>query len=150
MSGLQNHSFVKMNGLGNEILVVDLRKNPHLITATEARAMAGAIPFDQLMAIYPPRAGVGDAFVGIFNNDGSEAGACGNGMRCVADLLLRESHKPALIVETRAGVLTCWPGDAALTATVDMGMPRFNWNDIPLAREWADTRVLDLRIATAG
>jgi diaminopimelate epimerase len=150
MSGLKSHTFVKMNGLGNEILIVDMRENAHLVTSTEARAMAGAVPFDQLMAIYPPRAGLGDAYVSIFNNDGSEAGACGNGMRCVAEILLRESHRPELIVETRAGVLRCWPGEAALTSTVDMGIPRFLWQDIPLSRECPDTRVIDLGIAPAG
>ncbi len=146
MSELKSHTFVKMNGLGNEILVVDMRQKKHLITSSEARAAASAVPYDQLMAIYPPHDTNNDAYVRIFNNDGSEAGACGNGMRCVADILLRESHKQALIVETRAGVLTCWPGDVALTSTVDMGIPRFDWKDIPLAREYSDTRALDLRI----
>ena len=146
MSELKSHTFVKMNGLGNEILVVDMRQKKHLITSSEARAAASAVPYDQLMAIYPPQNTNNDAYVRIFNNDGSEAGACGNGMRCVADILLRESHKQALIVETRAGVLTCWPGDVALTSTVDMGMPRFGWKDIPLAGSIRDTRAIELQI----
>src|SRR5215831_2561528 len=119
MSVLSNHPFVKMNGLGNEIVVVDMRSNPDHITAADARLAAAGVPYDQLMAIYPPRTAHTDAFVRILNNDGSEAGACGNGMRCVADILFKESHKTVLAVETRAGVLNCWPGKTALTSTVD-------------------------------
>jgi diaminopimelate epimerase len=146
MSALSNHPFVKMNGLGNEIVVVDMRARPQPITAAEARAAAAAAPYDQLMAVYPPRAAGTDAYVRIFNNDGSEAGACGNGMRCVADILLKESRKTALTVETSAGLLRCWPGEAVLTSTVDMGPPGFKWNEIPLAEEFYDTRAIELQI----
>src|SRR5580700_10469261 len=121
MSALSNHPFVKMNGLGNEIVVVDMRAHPQPITAADARAAAAAAPYDQLMAIYPPRMAGTDAYVRIYNNDGSEAGACGNGMRCVADILFNESRRAALAVETRAGVLNCQQGNIALTSTVDMG-----------------------------
>jgi diaminopimelate epimerase len=140
MSVLSNHRFLKMNGLGNDIVVVDLRLDTYHITAADVRAAAAAVRFDQLMAIYPPRAAHADAFVRILNNDGSEAGACGNGMRCVADILLKESRKSALTVETRAGLLNCWQGKTPLTSTVDMGPPRFKWNEIPLAEEFQDTR----------
>jgi diaminopimelate epimerase len=146
MGVLSDHPFVKMNGLGNEIVVVDMRSNPDRITAADARLAAAGVPYDQLMAIYPPRDPGTDAFVRIFNNDGSEAGACGNGMRCVADMLLKESGRPALAVETPAGVLNCWPGRTRLTATVDMGAPRFKWDEIPLAEAISDTRAIDLRI----
>ena len=146
MSALSNHPFVKMNGLGNEIVVVDMRAQPQPITAADARAAAAAAPYDQLMAVYPPRAAGADAYVRIFNNDGSEAGACGNGMRCVADILFKESRKTALTIETRAGLLNCWQGKAALTSTVDMGPPRFRWNEIPLAEEFYDTRAIELQI----
>jgi diaminopimelate epimerase len=145
MGVLSNHPFVKMNGLGNEIVVVDMRPDPDRITAADVRA-AAAVGCDQLMAIYPPRSAGTDAFVCIFNNDGSQAGACGNGMRCVADILLNESGGSAVSVETPAGVLTCWPGEGHLTATVDMGVPRFRWDEIPLANAIADTRAIDLRI----
>ena len=75
-----------MNGIGNEIVVVDLRAGAPAIAAEEARAAAApqGAPFDQLMALYPPRTPGTDAFMRIYNNDGSEAGACGNGTRCVA------------------------------------------------------------------
>jgi diaminopimelate epimerase len=146
MGVLSNRPFVKMNGLGNEIVVVDLRHDPYPITGADARAAAAAVRYDQLMAIYPPRAAPTDAFVCILNNDGSEAGACGNGMRCVADILLKESRKTTLTVETRAGVLNCWQGKTPLTSTIDMGPPRFKWNEIPLAEEFYDTRRIDLEV----
>src|ERR1700685_3535925 len=102
MSALANRDFVKMNGLGNEIVIVDLRRAPTPIDAAEARAAARQEPYDQLMALYPgaPRT---DASVRIYNNDGSEAGACGNGMRCVAALVSRETGSPSLRFETPAG-----------------------------------------------
>jgi diaminopimelate epimerase len=146
MSVLSNHPFVKMNGLGNEIVVVDMRPTLDHITAADARSAAAGIPYDQLMAIYPPRAAHTDAFVRIFNNDGSEAGACGNGMRCVADILFKESGKTLLTVETRAGQLNCWQGRTPLTSTIDMGLPRLKWDEIPLAEEFDDTRRIELQI----
>src|SRR5262245_47011642 len=140
MNALANHLFIKMNGLGNEIVVVDMRALPQPIGAAEARAAATAVPYDQLMAIYPPRIDGTDAFVRIYNNDGSEAGACGNGMRCVADILFKETGNSTLTVETKAGLLACSKGAAPLTSTVDMGVPRFQWNEIPLAEAFPDTR----------
>jgi diaminopimelate epimerase len=146
MSVLSDHRFVKMNGLGNEIVVVDMRLRPDHITAADARSVAAGVPYDQLMAIYPPRTAPADAFVRILNNDGSEAGACGNGMRCVADILFKESRKTSLTVETRAGPLNCWKGKAPLTSTIDMGSPRLRWDEIPLAEEFEDTRRIALQI----
>ena len=103
------------------------------------------VPYDQLMVLYPPRTPGTDAFIRIYNNDGSEAGACGNGMRCVADLVAKESGKDALTFETTAGILNCWQGADGLF-TVDMGLPRFKWNEIPLAEEFRDTRAIELQI----
>ncbi len=148
MSALANHSFVKMNGLGNEIVVVDMRGAPAPITPAEARAIAApsGAPYDQLMALYPPRTPGTDAFVRIFNNDGSESGACGNGTRCIAEIVFKETHKDALTFETAAGLVNCWKGAEPLTSTVDMGAPRFGWRDIPLAEEFRDTRAIELQI----
>jgi diaminopimelate epimerase len=148
MSALANHAFVKMNGLGNEIVVVDLRQAHSVVSAAEARAAAqpGGVPYDQLMVLHAPRTSGTDAYVRIYNNDGSEAGACGNGMRCIADLLFGESGKTALTFETKAGLLNCWKGGEPRVSTVDMGMPRFAWNEIPLAEEFRDTRAIELQI----
>jgi diaminopimelate epimerase len=147
MSALANQPFVKMNGIGNEIVVVDLRAGAAAIAPADARAAASpaGVPYDQLMALYPPRTPGTDAFIRIYNNDGSEAGACGNGMRCVADLVAKASGKSALTFETTAGILNCWRGADGLF-TVDMGAPRFTWNEIPLAEEFRDTRAIELQI----
>jgi diaminopimelate epimerase len=148
MSALANHAFVKMNGLGNEIVVVDMRLKPVTIGADEARAAAqleGA-PCDQLMVLYPPRASGTDAFVRIYNNDGSEAGACGNGMRCIAALITKETGKAEAGFQTSAGILNCWKDATTGLFTVDMGKPRFGWKDIPLSEEFHDTRAIELQI----
>ena len=148
MSALANRDFVKMNGLGNEIVIVDLRDSPRPVEAAEARAAAGQEPYDQLMALYPSRAGL-DALVRIYNNDGSEAGACGNGMRCVASLVSAATGKAALTFETTAGLIACWQAGEG-RFTVDMGRPRFRWNEIPLAEEFPDTRAIELEIGPRG
>ena len=147
MGALADHAFVKMNGIGNEIVVVDMRARGGTIKPEEARAAAapGGAPYDQLMALYPSRTPGTDAFIRIYNNDGSEAGACGNGMRCVADLVSKESGKDTLTFETKAGILNCWKNADGLF-TVDMGVPRFKWNEIPLAEEFRDTRFIELQI----
>jgi diaminopimelate epimerase len=148
MSALANHAFVKMNGLGNEIVVVDMRREKGAVTEADARAVAqpAGAPYDQLMVLHAPRLQGTEAFVRIYNNDGSEAGACGNGMRCVADIVFKETGKRALTFETKAGVINCWNGETPLTSTVDMGAPRFAWNEIPLAEKFEDTRAIELQI----
>ena len=148
MSALANHSFAKMNGIGNEIVVVDLRDAPALVTSEEARAVASpaGVHYDQLMVLQPPRLPGTEAFIRIYNNDGSESAACGNGMRCVARRLFEATGQTAATFETRAGLLNCWQGPAADLYTVDMGPPKFGWKDIPLAEEFADTRCIELQI----
>jgi diaminopimelate epimerase len=148
MSALANCDFVKMNGLGNEIVIVDLRRAPNPIEAGEARAAARQEPFDQLMALYPSR-GDADASIRIYNSDGSEAGACGNGMRCVASLVSTETGKSRLNFHTTSGLVSCWREDEGLF-TVDMGVPRFRWNEIPLAKEMPDTRAIDFQFGPPG
>ncbi len=146
MSALANHSFAKMNGVGNEIVVLDLRASPTAISADEAKAIAAGVPYDQLMVLYPPRLDGTTAFIRIYNNDGSESGACGNGMRCVARQMFAASGESAMTFETRAGLLNCWKGPLPETFTVDMGKPRLGWQEIPLAEEFRDTRAIELQI----
>jgi diaminopimelate epimerase len=149
MSALGNRDFVKMNGLGNEIVIVDLRAAPAPIAAAEARAAARQEPYDQLMALYPAKATGTDAAIRIYNSDGSEAGACGNGMRCVASLVSAATGKAKLAFETAAGIVPCWQtGDGRFT--VDMGQPRLRWDEIPLAEAFADTRRIELEIGPRG
>ena len=136
-----------MNGVGNKILTLDLRGTAVLPTPAEARAIdrAPGLDYDQLMVLSDPVRPGTEAFVRIYNNDGGEAGACGNGTRCVADRLARVSGERAFAVETAAGVIACerlgeW------TYRVDMGRPRLAWNEIPLARPVDDERAVSLRL----
>jgi diaminopimelate epimerase len=137
--------FFKMNGAGNSILVVDARASGAPITPTVARSLArrDGLAFDQLMAVEAPRSARTAAFVRILNSDGTEAGACGNGMRCVAWALLRDTATDHVTVETVAGDLAC-ERLAPTRFAVDMGLPRLGWEEIPLARPVEDTRHVTL------
>src|SRR6202140_5015173 len=126
MSALANQAFAKMNGIGNEIVVVDLRDSPAAVTAAEARAVASpaGVHYDQLMVLQPPRLDGTEAFIRIYNSDGSEAAACGNGMRCVVKRLFEATGQTDVSFETKAGLLNCWQGPSADLYTVDMGPPK--------------------------
>jgi len=139
--------FTKMNGLGNEIVVVDLRDSPKVFKAEEIVVIAAdrSSRFDQIMVLHASKTKSTESYVRIYNADGSEAGACGNGMRCVGWLLAQALGRKAFKVETSAGVLDIGVQDQS-SITVDMGEPRFNWQDIPTAEEFRDTRMIELQI----
>lgn len=132
-------AFLKMHGLGNDFVVFDGRNQPVALSAAEARAIADrrfGIGCDQVIVIEQAKNGV-DAFMRIFNSDGGEVESCGNAARCVARLLMDEKHAHAIRLDTTGGALACEAsGDLV---TVDMGVPRFVWRDIPLARD-VDTK----------
>jgi len=136
-----------MNGLGNEILVMDLRRSGQVLTAAQVQSIARlpSLQFDQLMALHPAKTPGTAAYVRIYNNDGSESGACGNGMRCIAWAERETSGKAAMVFETAHGLLTADASDKA-SISVDMGSPRFGWADIPLAEPFNDTRHIELQI----
>ena len=145
MSPLADCAYAKMNGLGNEILVLDLRSREGAASLAEVRLLARApgLAFDQMMTIHSSRRPEADAFVRIYNADGSETGACGNGTRCVAWYLLRGGERNELRLETPSGLIDCVrrsPWDF----TVDMGAPGLAWKDIPLSDPVADTRSVEL------
>ncbi|WP_334161601.1 diaminopimelate epimerase [Phenylobacterium sp.] len=137
--------FLKMNGLGNDFVVVEARSAPFAPSAAEVRAIADrerGVGCDQLILIEPPGAdqpGV-DARVRFWNADGEEVSACGNGTRCVGWLLMQSSGRDEAVIETRAGRLVATRAGERLVS-VDMGEPRLAWNEIPLASE-QDTREL--------
>lgn len=139
--------FHKMNGLGNEIVVVDLRASSQTVTAADARAMAAAPQshFDQMMVLHRPRQAGTDAFVTIYNSDGSESSACGNGTRCIGWLESTRTGRRQVRFETRAGILDV-DVESIDRITVDMGEPRFAWDEIPLAEPFHDTRAIELQI----
>ena len=134
-----------MNGAGNAILVLDMRGSPSRPGPKDARAIhrAPGLSYDQMMVMGDPATVGTAADVLIYNNDGTLAGACGNGTRCVADRLCRELGASAVNIETEAGVIPCerlgpW------SYRVDMGAPRLDWDAIPLQHAVPDTRRVKL------
>jgi diaminopimelate epimerase len=139
--------FARMNGLGNKILVVDMRGRRDVVTPAVAIAL-NADPltqFDQIMAIHDPKADGTDAWIDILNSDGSKAQACGNGTRCVVQALAAESGRKVFTFQTVAGILNAVEHDDG-TISVDMGKPEFAWNRIPLSEEFHDTSRIELQI----
>jgi diaminopimelate epimerase len=147
MSPLANRLIVKMNGLGNEIAVLDLRGSGLTVSGPEVRAISRGegLAFDQLMVVHEPRSAKAEAFMTIYNRDGSRAEACGNGTRCVAFILTRETPRERIILETAAARLECLRR-AETVFTIDMGRPRLAWNEIPLRDPFHDTRKIELQI----
>lgn len=139
-------SFLKMNGTGNDFVVVDGRGDPAFRPTPEfIRSVADrtrGVGCDQFIGIeFSPDA---DAFMRIWNADGAEVEACGNATRCVGWSLLEETGKSGVTVATLAGQLEVFPaGDHRVT--VDMGPPRLQWDEIPLFEEM-DTRGIELQI----
>src|ERR1700690_2458436 len=125
--------FRKMNGLGNEFAVFDARRGPIRLPpeAVRTRGETGGIGFDQMITIEPAKNG-GDAFMRIHNRDGGEVDACGNATRCVGWLLMGESRRRSATIETNAGLLRAYDTGKAECITVDMGVPQFAWDKIPL------------------
>ncbi len=136
--------FRKMNGLGNTFAVFDGRVAPVRIAPAAIRALG----FDQMITLEPGSAGA-DVFMRIHNKDGGEVDACGNAARCVAWLLMAESGRGEAAIETNAGLLRAFETGVAGTVAVDMGAPRFGWQEIPLARPFDDTRAIDLSFGPA-
>src|SRR5690606_32479318 len=134
-------------GIGNAIIVADLRGRADRVTPTAARALADdpATAFDQIMAIHDPRTAGTDNYIQIINSDGSFAQACGNGTRCVAAALSAETGRRNITFETVAGILNARENDDG-SISVDLGTPRFGWQEIPLAEEFRDTRMIELQI----
>ncbi|MER8365173.1 diaminopimelate epimerase [Mesorhizobium sp. M1348] len=139
--------FAKMNGIGNEIIVADMRGRADRVTPAAAVALNAdaATRFDQIMAIHDPRTPGTAFFIDILNSDGTSAQACGNGMRCVVQALAAETGQKTFAFETVAGILNA-EEHADGMISVDMGRPRFGWQDIPLAEEFRDTRMIELQI----
>ncbi|MEM8786584.1 MAG: diaminopimelate epimerase [Pseudomonadota bacterium] len=146
-------TFRKMHGLGNDFVILDNRDYGYSLTADEVRHLADrrqGIGCDQVIVLEKPHKDRDkvDAFMRIFNADGSEAGACGNATRCVASLLMGETNREVVAIETLAGVLigrAVQTGAEASLIEIDMGRPKFEWSSIPMARDM-DTRRLDLRL----
>lgn len=134
MPAMNSIDFTKMHGLGNDFVVIDCRAGGAAPDTDALRWIADrrrGVGFDQFLTIEPATAGA-DAFMRIHNPDGSEAEACGNGTRCVAALLMSDSGRQQVAIETLAGVLHC-RRDADGQIAVDMGPVSIDWQSIPLA-----------------
>ncbi len=126
-----------MHGLGNDFVVIDSRESgfsPDKEFCLRVADRHRGVGYDQLIVLEKPVDPAADLFARFFNADGSAAGACGNGTRCVARLLFEETGKNEGAVQTAAGLLKVWKEKDGLIA-VDFGPPRLNWNNIPLAHE---------------
>jgi diaminopimelate epimerase len=137
-------SFLKMHGLGNDFILFDARAEPVTLSRAEIVALCDrhtGIGADTIAVIGPAPDGDADASVRFFNADGGAIGTCGNATRCIARLLFDQSGRDRVRLATEDGLREAWLADGGIA--VDMGRPRFAWQDIPLA-EPADTLHLPL------
>jgi len=139
-------SFLKMHGLGNDFVIFDARTFPVPVDAAAARAIADrkrGIGCDQVIVMEPAKNGAA-AFMRIFNGDGGEVESCGNAARCVGFLMMAERETDSIKLESPGGPMLCrMAGEEDVT--VDMGPPRLDWREIPMAQA-VDTQsfVLDV------
>jgi len=137
--------FLKMNGLGNDFVIIPVGDAPFEPSQDWARAAADracGVGCDQLIAV--TRSGRADATMRIWNADGGEVEACGNAARCVGWLMMEAVGRDCVDIETSAGILHARrAGDRMVT--LDMGEPGLDWRDIPLAWEM-DTREIFLAV----
>ena len=138
--------YIRMNGAGNAFIVVQAFEEGFHPTEGQVRALAdpaaGLGGFDQLIGIEPSE--TADAFMRVWNADGSMVETCGNALRCVGWLLLEATDKEEVVIDTLGGPTTARrAGDHQVT--VDMGAPRLDWSQVPLAEEM-DTRGIELQV----
>jgi diaminopimelate epimerase len=127
--------FIKMNGLGNDFVIIDRRNQKFEITPAIAKWIGYrrfGVGCDQVILL--DTSDKADIYMGIYNSDGSQSNACGNATRCVAKLMIDELRKDQVTIETKVAVLTAVQNSAGLI-TVDMGEPSFDWRKIPLSEE---------------
>ena len=134
----------KMDGLGNDFVIIDQRKKVINLTKDQIIKICDRnfIGCDQLILIKKNKKN--DAGLEFYNSDGSISGACGNGTRCVADLLARENDKKEIVLWTSGGILKSKILGNNLVET-EIGVPNTNWNEIPLNKN-LNTKNLDIKI----
>jgi diaminopimelate epimerase len=135
--------FLKMHGLGNDFVVLDGRRAAIAVDAAVVRVLADrrtGVGCDQVILLEQPRHPDAQVLMRIRNSDGSEAEACGNATRCVADLLRRETGDTRVRIETAAGLLEAESMPDGCVS-VDMGPARTGWREIPLGRAMDTERV---------
>jgi diaminopimelate epimerase len=138
---------LKMHGLENDFIILDKRKDNFDLSVSDIVSLAdreNGQGCDQLLVMENPADSNADIFMRIYNADGSEVAACGNGTRCVARLYMDDNNIDECIIETSADLLQCKRSDNDYVE-VDMGEPKFDWQDIPLSEE-QDTLSLDIDV----
>lgn len=127
--------FLKMHGAGNDFVVIDNRSGAVAFDEAGRKLLADrryGVGCDQIVML--ENSEVADVFMRLYNSDGGEVSACGNATRCIAWLMMEETGKKHVKVETKADVLLCDRADD-MAVTVNMGKPRFGWQSIPLSRK---------------
>lgn len=147
MADIPTHiPFRKMNGLGNDFVVLDARARAIPMNEAIAEAISNrqtGIGCDQLITLESdPDA---DVFMRIRNRNGSEVEACGNATRCIGDILMNETGATSVTIKTNGGMLVCSRAPEPGMIIADMGPPKLNWDQIPIAEEM-DTQLIELQI----
>ena len=134
----------KMDGLGNDFVIIDQRNQNYNLTKDQIIKICDRnfIGCDQL--IFIQKSDEKDARLEFYNSDGSKSGACGNGTRCVADLLSKENGNKEIILWTSSGALKSQILDNNLVET-EIGIAKTNWSEIPLNKN-LDTKNLNIKI----
>lgn len=146
MSTLSAIPFRKMNGLGNDFVVLDARVRPLAISEMQAKAIADrktGIGCDQLIVM--ENSSRADVRMRIWNAEGGEVESCGNASRCIADIVMVEKGTSSVTIDTMGGMLMARQAGKHLV-TIDQGKPRFDWKDIPLSESFPDTRHIELQV----
>lgn len=136
-------AFRKMHGLGNDFIVIENRDGKLCLSEAQIKLMSDrhlGIGCDQFITLEAPQSNDADVFMRINNPDASESGACGNATRCIASLLLKETGKSKIVIETLRGLLHCEDQGGGLYS-VNMGEAILDWADIPLSHEMDVTKV---------
>ena len=124
-----------MHGLGNDFMIIDAREDEILLTEHIVRILSNrnfGVGFDQLAVIQKPISLNADCYLKFWNRDGSVSSTCGNASRCIADLIMKEKDISSVTLETDNGLLSCKKIEDNLIS-VNMGEPKFDWTEIPLA-----------------
>ena len=138
--------FRKMNGLGNDFVVLDGRDRVISMDDVKARAIADratGIGCDQVIVL--KKSDVADVRMLVWNNGGGQVESCGNASRCIADKLFDENKSTSATIDTLGGFLVAQKAGDRLV-TVDNGVPKFDWKDIPLSEPFHDTRHIELQV----
>ena len=141
---MNNLEAYKMDGLGNDFIIFDKRKKSISLSKDEIKKISNRnnIGCDQVIFIDQDKNS--DAFLEFFNSDGGQISACGNGSRCVAYLLMKESNINKIKLRTKAGILGAELNKNNLVS-INMGQPNFDWNKIPLSKKM-DNKNLGIKI----